>query len=92
MKNIFRKIFSPILSYFEGGEEEYSYKQSHRIILIIVGLLFTILSVAAITVGFMFSLIGAVVPGVIFVAIAITCLVVAFLGNDRAVAKIWGNK
>ena len=74
------------------NEGDYSYKRSHRIVLVVVGLLFTILSAALLVVGIMSSQVGAAVPGVIFLAVATTCLVVGILGSDRAVAKIWGNK
>lgn len=92
MKEKLRKLFFPILSNFEGGEDEYAYKKSHRIILIAVGCLFSVLSISALAAGVAYDQIGAAFPGLIFLAVAVTCLVVGVLGTDRAVAKIWSSK
>ena len=91
MKNLFRNIFSPLLNKFEAGDGAYAYKKSHRVILNIVGCLFMFLAVCIFTAGVSFAQIGAAFPGLIFLAVSITCLVVGTLGNDRAVAKIWGS-
>ena len=87
-----KKIFSPILSSFESGEGEYSYKKSHRVVLVVIGGLFLVLSMSTIATGIIFSEIGAVIPAVVFLAASVTCLVVGGLGSDRAVSKIWGSK
>lgn len=92
MKAILRKIFSPILNYFEAGDGVYAYKKSHRVVLLVVGILFTLLSVSIFIAGMMFARIEALLPGVVFFAIGITSLVVGALGSNRAVSKIWGNK
>ena len=92
MKELLRKIFSPILTNFEQGEGAYAYKASHRSILVIVGGLFFVLSLSIIAAGLAFSQLGAAVPGLVFFAVGTTCLVVGGLGTDRAVAKIWGSK
>ncbi|MFT7223862.1 MAG: O-antigen/teichoic acid export membrane protein [Cellvibrionaceae bacterium] len=92
MKDILRKIFSPLLSYFEAGESDYSYRNSHRTVLVIVGILFLLLTAALAFAGFYFSQIAAVAPGFIFGCVGITCLIVSSLGTNRAIAKIWGNR
>lgn len=92
MKSLLRKLFSPILNYFESGEEEYSYKDSHRAILVVVGTLFVLLSFISLVASLAAGPIGALIPFVVFFGGGIICLVVGGLGNDRAVSKIWGNK
>lgn len=92
MKQILRKIFSPILNIFESGDEEFAIKPLSRKILIVVSVLFS--GLAAVV----FYLIpdkadpGYFLPVFIFGAIALVGFVVGFLGTDRAVAKIWGSR
>jgi len=92
VKNLFKTIFSPILGAFEGGEEPFVYQKSHRIILIMLGTLFLMLSLALLGLSILFSKGGALIPSVVFFAVAVTSLVVGTLGSNRAVAKIWGSK
>ncbi len=94
MKTTFLKIFSPILNLFEAPDDgsEYSYSPSHRKILMVMGFLF--LGVAS--VGVFFALqanaMAALFPVVLFGSIGLLCLVVAGLGSDRAVSKLWRNR
>jgi len=92
MKLVFRKLFSPILNYFESGQDEFNYQQSHRIILIVVGGLFLFLSSISAFMAVGASQFGAFIPIVIFFMAGFVCIVVGSLGNDRAVATIWGSK
>lgn len=90
MKNLFRRFFSIILTPFESGKDEYHYKTSHRKVLIAMGVLFTGLG----------SLVlflaqgedpGYLLPVFVFIGVGSLCLIIGFLGNERAVAKIWGS-
>ena len=92
MKNSLRKIFLPILSIFESGEEEYNYKKSHRKILLIVGALFLILSAVSAISAISSSQLGGLIPFLVFFLVGLVCEVVGLLGSNRAVAKIWGSK
>ena len=92
MKSTMRKLFSPILAYFESGEGAYSYKKSHRTILVIVGSLFLVLSCISIAAIVATLQVGAMIPILVFFLTGLVCLVVGGLGTDRAVAKIWGSK
>jgi uncharacterized membrane protein len=92
MKDLLRKLFSPLLNPLEMGEEKYSYKKSHRVALVGVGSLFLALSTSTILIGLYNSQIAALFPGTVFLAASIFCLVVGALGNDRAVSKLWRNK
>ncbi|MEZ5572223.1 MAG: hypothetical protein R3E64_09375 [Halioglobus sp.] len=92
MKQTLRTLFAPLLNLFEGGEDPFVYKKSHRTILIVVSGLFLVLATAVVVVGVMAGKMAAVFPGFIFFLVALTCLVVGSLGTDRAVAKIWGGK
>ena len=92
MKEYLRKAFSPILETFESGTEEYAYKTSHRVILIVMGSIFSILSTAVAVMANEADNIGYYLPVVIFGLVSLVTLVVGILGNERAVASIWGNK
>jgi hypothetical protein len=35
---------------------------------------------------------GGLIPILVFFVIGFVCLIVGFLGSDRAVAKIWGSR
>lgn len=91
MKNTLRRTFAPILSRFETGETDYNYKKSHRTVLIVVGTLFLLLSLVSLAAAIYTAQVGASVPFVVFLCAGSVCAIVGFLGNDQAVAKIWGN-
>lgn len=91
LKERLRSLFSLILTGLESGEEPFHYEASHRKILIAVSFLFTVL--ATVVVLLMPGTdSGHWIPVVIFGTIAFVGFVVGFLGNDRAVAKIWGSR
>jgi hypothetical protein len=92
MKTHLRTLFSPILRLFESGEGEYRYKPSYRTILIAVGGLFLVLSLVSLAAAAYSNQAGAWLPFVVFFAAGAVCEIVGFLGSDRAVAKIWGNR
>ncbi len=92
MKQLLRHLFSPILNIFEKGDETYVYKSFNRKILIFMGAIFaglTFLILKFIPEGVGLS---ALIPVIVFGLVALVTLVVGFLGDDRAVSKIWGNK
>lgn len=92
MKTQLRKIFWFILSHFEKGDEPYKYKPLNRKILIIVGLLFVALSMLTVYISIEKGGYGYLLPVVVFFSIGLVSVVVGFLGSDRAVSKIWGNR
>lgn len=92
MKSSLRKIFAPLLNKFESGDAPFTYKKSHRVVLIILGILFLSLALIAAGLGISFGQIAALIPGIVFLGVGGTALVVGTLGTDRAVSKIWGNK
>ncbi len=92
MKEILRKAFSPILATFESGTDEYVYKTSHRVILIVMGVIFSILSIAVAIMASEADSMGYYIPAVTFGLVSLVTLVVGLLGNERAVASIWGTK
>ncbi len=92
MKKTVRTLVSPILDFFESGDEPYHYEKSHRLILKVVGGLFLFLSFCSVVAGLVASLPAALFPVLIFFAVGFTCTVVATMGSDRAVAKMWGNR
>ena len=92
MKDTLRKLFAPILNLFEGGEQAYNYRPSHRKILLVVGSLFLFLCIVSLYFGSVAGGAGAYIPTIVFGLVSIFCLVVGGLGSERAVAKIWGSK
>ena len=92
MKDQLRKIASPILNPLENAAGEYQYSPSHRTILWVMGVLF--LGVAGVTLFFSLQIneLAGLLPVVLFSGIALICFVVAGLGSDKAVAKIWRNR
>jgi hypothetical protein len=92
MKTLLRKLFSPLLHIFEYSEEPYAYKPMNRKILVAMGIMFGGIAVIAITYILRNEAYGYFLPALVFSAVSLTCLIVGWLGNERAVAKIWGNK
>ncbi len=92
MKELLRNIFLPILRIFESGEGSYSYKESHRKILIFVGVLFLFLSAISATSAIISSQMSGIIPFLVFFLAGLVCEVVGLIGSNRAVAKIWGSK
>ena len=92
MKTQLRKILWFILRYFENGDEPYSYKPLNRTILVIVGLLFIGLSTVTAFFSHDTEGYGYLIPVVVFFTVGFVSITVGFLGSDRAVSKIWGNR
>ncbi len=92
MKNSLRALFSPILNFFEKGDEPYTYKPLNRKILIFMSTLFLSLAIIVAYLSGDNSDPGYLIPVVVFSVMAIIGLVVGLLGNDRAVSKIWGSR
>jgi hypothetical protein len=92
MKDLLRTAFSPILSTFESGDEEFNYRKSHRTILIVMGVLFGGLASIVFVMASGGESMGFLIPVVVFGLVSLVTLVVGLLGNERAVSKIWGNK
>lgn len=92
MKSFLRKLFSPILSYYESGNKQYSYKASHRTILMVFGVLCLFLSFVSGYISYTFGEIVGAIPCLVFFSIGAVCEIIGTLGTDKAVARVWGNK
>jgi hypothetical protein len=92
MKTALRKQFSPILNYFESGEGDYVYKASHRKVLLVMGLLSFVLSIVSFIASVVAGQWAGFLPILIFFIGGFICMTIGFLGNDYAVARIWGSK
>ena len=91
VKQSLRRLFAPILNRFESGTEAFSYEASHRTILIVMGCLFS--GLAAYLVNYINTdTLGYLLPVFVFGGVGLISLLVGLLGNDRAVAKIWGSR
>ncbi len=91
MKSFLRRLFSPILNIFESGAEPFNYTSSSRAILIILGSLFVGLAML-VTIFAPKSDFSFLLPVIIFGGMGALSLLIGFLGNDRAVSKIWSAK
>lgn len=92
MKHVLRKIFSPVLNIFESGDEPYIYKSLSRKILLAMGVMFAGIAAFVITYIVRNDAYGYFAPAIVFSLVAFVAITVGTLGNERAVAKIWGNK
>lgn len=92
MKDILRKLFSFILKNFEKGNEPYSYKPLNRKILVFIGAVFFTLGSITTYMALSQQNYGYVLPSLVMLSVGTVCLVVGLLGNERAVAKIWGSR
>ena len=93
MKVFFRSLFSFLLMPLENGTTPYAYKKSNRIILLVIGVLFLILTIGISFVFIMYSNgdLAYLIPALIFGSASLLCFIVGFLGNERAIAKLWGS-
>jgi uncharacterized membrane protein len=87
-----KKLFAPILNYFESGSDEYTYRKSHRKVLVVLGFLFLLLSGGVLYAAVVSHQLGGLIPTAVFFLASLVCLVVAFYGSDQAVARIWKNR
>lgn len=94
MKALLTTLFSPILNRFEPVDDgtPYSYSPSHRKILAVMGVLFIGVAVAGVYFAMQLSQMAALFPVVLFGGIGLLCLIIAGLGSDKAVAKLWRNR
>ena len=92
MKASLRKLFSPLLNPIERGDEPYVYKPLSRKILLTVSLLFSVMCAALVYLMPADADKGYLIPVVVFGLVAAVGFIVGLLGNERAVAKIWGNR
>lgn len=92
MKDVLRRLFWPILVFFEKGGNAEGYRPSHRKILLVVGFLFLVLSGVSLFFSVFAQTFSAILPIVLFFVISLVCFVVGLLGSDSAVARIWGSR
>ncbi|GGC96935.1 hypothetical protein [Halopseudomonas salina] len=87
-----RKLFAPLLDRLEGGDQPYRYTPKARLILWVTGLLFL-----ALATGLAVLLPEGTDPAVllpigIFGLVGLFAIIVAWLGTERAVARVWGSR
>jgi len=92
MKNTLRKLFAPVLDYFETDDNEYAYKSSHRLILIVVGALFLVLALFGAFIAVVAGQFGGFIPTLVFFLVGAVCEIVGLLGTNQAVANIWKSR
>lgn len=92
MKDMFRRVFAPLLDRFDGGGTEYVYKRSHRTILLVVGAIFLTLAVLGGVATVVSAEPAGLLPVLVFLVVGGVCELVGLLGSDNAVANIWKAK
>lgn len=94
MKEALTKLFTPILNKIEGDSDgqDFSYSPSHRKILMIMGFLFLGIASVALYFSIQINELAGLLPVGLFGVIGLLCLIVASLGTDKAVAKLWRNR
>lgn len=92
MKLLLRRVFSLILDKFESGSGPYHYKASHRLALNVMGSLFLGLAIAVLLFAIKQQAYSYFLPIILFGAAGLLSLIIGLLGDDRAVAKIWGSR
>ena len=92
MRALLRKLFAPALNPFESGSDEYAYRSSHRKILIALGLLFLLLSSGCLFASITAEATAGLLPTTVFFVVGSVCEIVGWLGNERAVARIWKSR
>lgn len=92
MKDLLTKVFWPILRIFESDRPVVNYKRSHRVVLLVMGSLFLVLSLASASSAYFSGELGGLIPAVVFFGVGLVAIVVGALGSDSAVAKIWGSR
>ncbi len=95
MKSLLRRIFKPLLAPLERGDSDpdyhYVYKPSHRIILLVISILFLFLA----SLSLFLAPAGEwdyMIPVVVFGGAGLFCILVGCIGKDIAVAKLWGSR
>lgn len=92
MKEMMKKLCSPILNMFESGEGEYDYKKSHRVILLVLGVLCFVIASVSLVFTLKTGEFAGIIPIAVFGITGIVCEVVGLLGSDQAVARIWKRR
>ena len=93
MKAMMKKLCSPILNLFEGEQEhDYVYRRSYRKILAAVATLFLMLAGGSLAMALSSGLMGGLIPAIFFGGAGLVCVIVAWLGSDQAVARIWKSR
>ncbi|MHA7833102.1 MAG: hypothetical protein ACX94A_01345 [Algiphilus sp.] len=92
MKAQFRRLFAPVLQPLEAGDGAFRYQPMHRTILLVVAGLFLLLSAVSAYFSISAGLTAGLLATVVFLTLSSTCAIVGLLGNDRAVARLWGNR
>lgn len=92
MKNVLKKVFSPVLNVFEKNNDEFIYRRFNRKIVLFISSTFFLLAFGLplympqlVAMGFWFVML-------VFGSLSSVGLIVAILGSDKAVAKLLGSK
>lgn len=91
-RTLARKLFSPLLDRLEGGDQPHRYTPKARLILWITGALFLGLATGLAVFLPEGTDPAVLIPIGIFGLVGLFAVVVAWLGSERAVARVWGSR
>ncbi|PKM29053.1 MAG: hypothetical protein CVV07_12195 [Gammaproteobacteria bacterium HGW-Gammaproteobacteria-11] len=92
IKTLARSLFAPLLTPLERGDQPYHYPPKARLILWVVGILFLGLSIGLAVFLPAGTDVAFLVPVSIFGLVGLFAVIIAWLGSERAIAKVWGNR
>jgi hypothetical protein len=91
-RTLARKVFAPLLDALEGGNQPHRYTPKARLILWITGGLFLALATGLAVFLPQGTDPAVLIPIGIFGMVGLFAVVVAWLGSERAVARVWGSR
>lgn len=87
-----RQLFSPLLSPLEASRKPYAYTPKSRFVLWLMSLGFIALSVALATLLPEHTDQAVWIPVTVFGLLGLFGSLVAWLGSDKAVARVWASR
>lgn len=92
MKTLVRSLFSPLLKKLETGPEITDYKQSNRTVLMVVSLLGLFLGSVVTYLSWGENIWESLIPIIVFGGLGFIGFIISWVGDDKAIAKIWGHQ
>ncbi|ETX10281.1 hypothetical protein MUS1_15300 [Marinomonas ushuaiensis DSM 15871] len=89
MKDLMRKLCSPVLNMFEAGDGQGEYRKSHRTILLVLGGLCFVIALVSLFFTLKTGELAGIIPISLFFITGLVCEIVGLLGSNQAVARIW---
>lgn len=92
MKDSLRRLFYPILRFFENDSDEFNLTSTNRKVALFISTTFVIIALLLPVIASGSPFTSYIFPVIVFGSIGFIGLVVGSLGSDHAVAKLVGNR